>query len=66
MITHNLNDIFEVADRLAVLYLGRTVAAGPASGFDRQNVVEYMTTGTATRPHADRSPDGAPSQETDK
>jgi ABC-type sugar transport system ATPase subunit len=45
VITHNLNDCFEVADRLAVLHLGRMVAEGPASGFDRQSVVEYMTTG---------------------
>jgi len=47
VISHNLNDIFEVADRLAVLHLGRMVAEGPASGFDRQSVVEYMTTGGA-------------------
>jgi ABC-type sugar transport system ATPase subunit len=45
LVSHNLNDVFEVADRLAVLYLGRMVAEGPASGFDRQSVVEYMTTG---------------------
>ena len=47
VITHNLNDCFEVADRLAVLHLGRMVAQGPASGFDRQSVVEYMTTGSS-------------------
>ena len=45
VITHNLNDCFEVADRLAILHLGRMVAQGPASGLDRQSVVEYMTTG---------------------
>jgi ABC-type sugar transport system ATPase subunit len=49
MISHNLVDVFEVADRLAVLYLGRLVVSGPISDFDRQNAVEYMTTGTATR-----------------
>jgi ABC-type sugar transport system ATPase subunit len=49
IISHNLNDVFEVADRIAVLYLGRLVADAPASEFDRQNVVEYMTTGTAGR-----------------
>jgi len=47
VISHNLNDVFEVADRIAVLYLGRMVAEGPAKEFDRQSVVEYMTTGTA-------------------
>ncbi len=49
LITHNLNDIFEVADRLAILHLGRKVAEGPASEFDRQSVVEYMTTGRSER-----------------
>jgi ABC-type sugar transport system ATPase subunit len=63
VISHNLNDIFEVADRVAVLYLGRMVASGPASGFDRQNVVEYMTTGTATRPHDDAGAIGTSHQE---
>jgi len=52
VISHNLNDVFEVADRIAVLYLGRMVAEGPTADFDRQSVVEYMTTGTATgRPY---------------
>ena len=45
IVSHNLNDVFEVADRIAVLRLGEIVAEGPASGFDRQSVVEYMTTG---------------------
>jgi ABC-type sugar transport system ATPase subunit len=49
VISHNLNDVFDVSDRIAVLYLGRLVASGPASEFDRQSAVEYMTTGTATR-----------------
>ncbi|HZR48376.1 MAG TPA: ATP-binding cassette domain-containing protein [Streptosporangiaceae bacterium] len=52
VISHNLNDVFEVSDRIAVLYLGRMVAEGLAADFDRQSVVEYMTTGTAAgRPH---------------
>jgi ABC-type sugar transport system ATPase subunit len=48
VISHNLNDVFEVADRIAVLHLGRMVAEGPASDFDRQSVVEYMTTGSSS------------------
>ena len=48
VISHNLNDVFAVADRIAVLYLGRMVAQDKASTFDRQSVVEYMTTGTAS------------------
>jgi ABC-type sugar transport system ATPase subunit len=49
VISHNLNDVFEVADRIAVLHLGRMVAEGPASAFDRQSVVELMTTGASSR-----------------
>ncbi len=49
VISHNLNDIFRVADRIAVLYLGRLVAVGPAAEFDRQSVVDLMTTGTTSR-----------------
>jgi ABC-type sugar transport system ATPase subunit len=47
MISHNLNDVFEVADRIAVMYLGRLIVQGPVSQFNTQSVVEYMTTGTA-------------------
>src|SRR3981081_4247767 len=49
VISHNLNDVFEVADRIAVVHLGRMVAQDRASAFDRQSVVEYMTTGGAGR-----------------
>ena len=49
VISHNLTDVFRVADRIAVLYLGRLVTVGPASEFDSQSVVEYMTTGSASR-----------------
>lgn len=45
VISHNLNDVFAVADRMAVLYLGRMVVQDKASEFDRQSMVEYMTTG---------------------
>src|ERR1700686_1496287 len=45
VISHNLNDVFEVADRLPILHLGRMVAQDRVSAFDRQSVVEYMTTG---------------------
>jgi ABC-type sugar transport system ATPase subunit len=49
VVSHNLNDMFEVADDITVVYLGRVVASGPASDFDRQVVVDYMTTGSSTR-----------------
>lgn len=49
VISHNLNDVFEVADRVAVMYLGRLVVQDNASNFDRQSVVDYMTTGGSSR-----------------
>jgi ABC-type sugar transport system ATPase subunit len=49
VISHNLTDVFEVADRIAVLYLGRMVVQDKASAFDLQRVVEYMTTGGSSR-----------------
>ena len=51
VISHNLNDVFAVADRIAVLYLGHMVVQGDTRDLDRQRVVEYMTTGgQAVRP----------------
>ena len=62
LISHNLNDVFEVADRIAVLYLGQMAVNGPAADFDRQSVVEYMTTGAAEPAGAPpRGPNPAPS-----
>src|ERR1700685_1076437 len=52
VVTHNLVDVFAVAEQISVLYLGRLVAQGPASDFDTQRVVEYQTTGQSTRPNA--------------
>jgi len=49
MISHNLNDIFSVADRLAVLRLGKLVAVGDAAQFDPQMAVELMTLGQTSR-----------------
>ena len=43
VVSHNLNDVFAVADRMAVLHLGRMVDPGcDAAHFDRQSIVEYM------------------------
>ena len=49
VISHNLNDVFEVADRIAVLHLGQMVAQDVIAAFDRQSVVDYMTTGASGR-----------------
>jgi ABC-type sugar transport system ATPase subunit len=49
LVSHNLNDVFAVADRIVILYLGQMVAQGPASDFDPSSVVDYMTSGRSTR-----------------
>jgi ABC-type sugar transport system ATPase subunit len=49
MISHNLTDVFRVADRLAVLYLGRLVSTGPVADYDTPTVVHWMTTGDGSR-----------------
>jgi D-xylose transport system permease protein len=49
VISHNMNDVFQVADQIAVLQLGRMVAVRPAAELDRQIVVDLMTSGTSTR-----------------
>lgn len=45
MISHNLNDVFAVADNIAILRLGKMVGQAPVEEFDTQRVVELMTTG---------------------
>ncbi|HEX5465555.1 MAG TPA: ATP-binding cassette domain-containing protein [Candidatus Limnocylindrales bacterium] len=49
VISHNLNDVFEVADRIAILHLGRMVAQDRISAFDPQRAVDFMTTGQSER-----------------
>jgi ABC-type sugar transport system ATPase subunit len=45
LVSHNLNDVFAVADRIAVLRLGNLVTTVDVSDVDSQEVVELMTTG---------------------
>jgi ABC-type sugar transport system ATPase subunit len=49
VVSHNLTDVFQVANRMAVLYLGGLVSVGPASEYDTSSVVELMTTGGLQR-----------------
>jgi D-xylose transport system ATP-binding protein len=57
VISHNLTDVFRVADRIAVLYLGRMVSSGPVANYDTSSTVHWMTTGTApgTAPNSQAS-----------
>jgi ABC-type sugar transport system ATPase subunit len=49
VVSHNMIDVFEVADQIAVLHLGRMAAVRPVAELDTQIVVDLMTTGTSTR-----------------
>jgi D-xylose transport system ATP-binding protein len=49
VVSHNLTDVFRVADRVAVVYLGRLAAVGPVAEFDTASVVDLMTTGASAR-----------------
>jgi ABC-type sugar transport system ATPase subunit len=49
VISHNLTDVFAVADRIAIMYLGTLVSSGPASNYDMTSAVELLTTGTQSR-----------------
>ena len=45
LISHNLNDVFEVADDIAVLYLGQMVAQVRKDEVSHGQVVELITAG---------------------
>ena len=45
LISHNLNDVFQVADDIAVLYLGRMAAQVQRADVSSNQVVELITTG---------------------
>jgi len=45
LISHNMNDVFEVADRITTLYLGRVAADVARSDVTHSQVVELITTG---------------------
>ena len=45
IISHNMNDVFEVSDRIVALYLGRVAAEVETKTTSRQQVVELITSG---------------------
>jgi D-xylose transport system ATP-binding protein len=47
IVSHNLNDVFEVADRIAVLRLGRNVGVYERRATTQQAIVQAITAGTA-------------------
>jgi D-xylose transport system ATP-binding protein len=60
VVSHNLTDVFQVADRIAVLYLGRLVSVGPAAEHSTASVVDLMTTGASHRGQGASAPGRAP------
>ena len=49
IISHNLHDIFEVADRITCLRLGRNVAVFDRESVTQQEVVHAITAGIPTK-----------------
>jgi D-xylose transport system ATP-binding protein len=49
LISHNLHDIFAVADRITVLRLGRSIAVYEREKTTQQEVVQAITAGVATK-----------------
>ena len=49
LISHNLHDIFEVADRITVLRLGRNAALFESASTTQQEVVHAITAGVPTK-----------------
>ncbi len=45
LISHNLNDVFAVADRITALYLGRVAGTVRVADTDTQQAVQLITTG---------------------
>jgi len=60
VISHNLTDVFAVADRIAVLHLGTLISSGPASDYDTASAVDLITTGATSRNHPSMSATAAP------
>jgi ABC-type sugar transport system ATPase subunit len=56
VISHNLIDVFKVADRIAVMHLGTIVSHGPIENYDTASAVELITTGESSRVPQSLSP----------
>jgi len=52
LISHNMNDVFAVADRIACLYLGRMAAQVKTSDTTHSEVVQLITAGRSDRTDA--------------
>jgi D-xylose transport system ATP-binding protein len=50
LISHNMNDVFAVADRIAALYLGRMAAQVKTTDVTHSQIVELITAGPQRQP----------------
>src|SRR5699024_10522672 len=48
VVSHNLNDVFSVADRVAAMYLGSLARTAPISELTVGSTVELITTGSTS------------------
>jgi len=54
LVSHNLNDVFEVADRITVLRLGRDIGVYEREKTTPEEIVEAITLGTTDREQVQR------------
>jgi D-xylose transport system ATP-binding protein len=59
LVSHNLNDVFEVANRITVLRLGRDIGVYERDKTTPEDIVEAITLGT-TQPGAEQAPEPEP------
>ena len=45
LISHNMNDVLQVCDNIAVMYLGRMAAEVKAADTNREQLVQLITSG---------------------
>jgi D-xylose transport system ATP-binding protein len=60
LISHNMTDVLQVADRIVVLYLGESAAQVKRSDVNQQQLVELITTGGLSGDRAVANQDGVP------
>jgi len=60
LISHNMTDVLQVADRIVVLYLGETAAQVQRSDVNQQQLVELITTGRLSGDQVVSKQDGVP------
>ncbi|MEH1092069.1 ATP-binding cassette domain-containing protein [Micromonospora sp. CPCC 205739] len=59
LISHNMNDVFAISDRIAALYLGQMVAQVKTTDITHSQVVELITTGRSRHLGLGAEPDAA-------